>query len=996
MGDMGGFVAATYMRGIPFVQIPTTLLAMVDSSIGGKTGVDTLTGKNLIGAFHHPVVVFIDPEFLRTLDDRQYLNGFAEIIKTAAIRDGPLFQLLESRARSLVARDDMDLLEQVILRTAANKAFVVSLDNTEQGVRSTLNFGHTVGHAIEALEFPHLLHGECVSIGMVLETRASHYLGHLLHSSTIGRLLRVLQAYKLPIEVPRHLPFSLLLEKMLVDKKNAAGSIRCSILRAIGSCLETPAPVSRDTLRLVLEPSIRFLPSPIGAMSGKVVVPGSKSLSNRVLTLAALGEGSCCIKGLLHADDTQHMLDALEQLGVNMAWNATGDTLVVHGTGGVLTEPRRALYLGNAGTASRFLTSVCTLLPTGKSAVLTGSARLKERPIGDLTAALIKNGTKIDFLEKENYFPFRVHGSNGLEGGEINLAPEVSSQFVSSVLLSAPYSKLPTKLILTGKPVSQPFIEMTVRLMEAFGVKATFADGVFVIGRAKYQNPIEFVVEADASSASYPLAIAAVTGGAVSVLNVGSASLQSDSKFAVDVLRPMGCNVEQTDTTTTVVGPPGGRLKAIDVDMEHLTDAFMTAAVLMSVAEGNSTITGIANQRVKECNRIAAMVTELSKLGITAEELPTGLVIHGRATSSLGATDASIHCYNDHRIAMSFGVLSCAVKGISIQDKECVNKTYPEFWVAMRDSLGATLLPALQKVAPVSNASPTVVIVGMRGSGKSTLGAHAARLLGRQFLDADAEFVRVHGPIAEYVATHGWPAFRAIEYALLFDMVAKHPTECLISTGGGVIETAECAARLANSGLCVVQLVRPIEYIEAVLAADKSRISLGEPLRDVWKRRQPLYHAASKFDFALPGCDSWAAASDCFFQFLNRLLSAAPVSVPEESYFLCLTSGTMEGLKPSLFDGCSAVELRADLLDSQDPDFLRFSIGKLRLATSLPIIFTLRTKDEGGRCDGAPDRIAEAIRVAVRCGCEIVDFQLAWFRNQALHSEIQKLVRCMV
>lgn len=905
---MGGFVAATYMRGIPFIQVPTTLLAMVDSSIGGKTGVDTPSGKNLVGAFHHPLLVCIDPEFLTTLDSRQYFNGFAEIIKTAAIRDISLFQLLESNARVLAAREDETLLEQVILRTAGNKAYVVSIDSTEQGVRSTLNFGHTIGHAIEALVFPDLLHGECVSIGMVLETKLSNFMGHLESSSTVGRLLRCLQAYKLPVTIPSHLDFSRLLEKMLVDKKNAASKIRCTIVRGIGNTFETPLPVAEDLLRMVIQPSIIVEPQ-LKPLEGKIIVPGSKSLSNRILTLAALGEGKCRIKGLLHADDTQHMLDALEQLGVQMQWDSSGEVLEVVGSGGVLKEPTKPLYLGNAGTASRFLTSVCALLPSGASAVLTGTNRLKERPIEDLTNALIANGCKIEFLEKENHFPFRIHGG-GLAGGTVRLAPEVSSQFVSSILLSAPYARQPVRLELTGKAVSQPFIDMTVKIMEPFGIRGGFSEGAYFVPCGVYRNSENFVVEADASSASYPLSIAAITGGEVTVLNVGSDSLQGDSRFALDVLKPMGCEVTQSSTSTTVKGPQGLKLKAINVDMEPLTDTFMTAAVLMAVAEGTSRITGIANQRVKECNRIAAMVAEFAKIGVVARELPDGLEIDGCAgdlSKLKTSTAVSIHCYNDHRIAMSFAVLSCVLPGLVIEDKECVDKTYPEFWVAMRNYLGMSIRPAPPVAADKQRRqfepSTTVVLVGMRGSGKSTMGAALATHLKRQFYDMDSLFESKHGKISEYVAQNGWPAFRQLESRMLFDLVRANPHNTVISTGGGIVETAEAVSNLKNTGALVVQLVRPFEDVKATLAGDSTRAVLGEPIESVWARRKPLYQRCSHIEFSIASQPDWVATELNFVNFVTRVLSGERYQPAEPSFFLCLTKKTVtEPLPPQIFE----------------------------------------------------------------------------------------------
>jgi pentafunctional AROM polypeptide len=244
----------------------------------------------LIGAFNQPKAIFLDTNFLATLNDRQYFNGYAEIIKTAAIRDASLFQLLEDNVEKLATKRDADLLLEVILRTATLKAEVVAEDPTEAGVRSILNFGHTVGHAIEAIYFPEMLHGECVSIGMVLETKLADFLNHLASSSIIGRLTRCLQAYKLPVQLPKGISFQTMVQKMFVDKKNANSQIRCTIIKSIGDAIPYPIPVEEPVWKQILLPFVAIRP---GLVSGHILVPGSKSISNRALALCALAKGLC-------------------------------------------------------------------------------------------------------------------------------------------------------------------------------------------------------------------------------------------------------------------------------------------------------------------------------------------------------------------------------------------------------------------------------------------------------------------------------------------------------------------------------------------------------------------------------------------------------------------------------------------------------------------------------------------------------------------------------
>ena len=281
-----------------------------------------------------------------------------------------------------------------------------------------------------------------------------------------------------------------------------------------------------------------------------------------MLLLAALGQGECRIRGLLHSDDTQVMLAALQQLGLaKPSWEQDGEVLVIRGMGGDFTASTAPLYLSNAGTAARFLTTVCTLVK-GQGTLLTGNKRMHERPIKDLVDALRGNGCSIAYQGTDGCLPLDIKGG-GLPGGAITLAASVSSQYVSSLLLAAPYAKAPITLSLEGHAVSQPYIEMTLQCMEAFGVKVSRgSDGGYHVPLGGYTNPPEIEIEGDASSASYALAMAAITGGEITVANVGGGSIQGDAAFCT-VLRDMGCEIFQTRSATTVKGPPRGSLRRL-------------------------------------------------------------------------------------------------------------------------------------------------------------------------------------------------------------------------------------------------------------------------------------------------------------------------------------------------------------------------------------------------------------------------------------------------
>ncbi|KAK9709814.1 3-dehydroquinate dehydratase (3-dehydroquinase), partial [Basidiobolus ranarum] len=958
IGDLVGFVASTFMRGVPFIQIPTTLLAMVDSSIGGKTAIDTPHGKNLIGAFWQPKRIFLDLSFLQTLPEREFVNGMAEVIKTAAIWSESDFTLLENGAESIrdaVLKPDLSvpfqgateatrtpaqtLLQTVVLASAAVKAYVVTNDERESDLRGLLNFGHSVGHAIEALVSPMMLHGECVSIGMIKEAEIARYLGHLSQVA-VGRLTRCLQNYGLPVSLEekrvkqwigdKHCSVEEMLEVMKVDKKNIGSQKRIVMLSTIGKTLELrPSVISDEVIHKVLCPAATVIPKLDSSSTQEAInitVPGSKSISNRALVLAALASGVCRVKGLLHSDDTQYMLQALKKLGsLEFEWEDNGDTLVINGGGGKLQVPSSELYLGNAGTAARFLTTVCALIPNAdntenKVTILTGNDRMKQRPIGPLVEALGENGSQIKSLESRGCLPLEVTPVGGLKGGVIRLAASISSQYVSSILMCAPYAREPVTLELTGGVViSQPYIDMTIAMMKSFGVQVErVASNVYRIPQAVYQNPEVYVVEADASSATYPLAVAAITGTKCTLTNIGSNSLQGDAGFAVNVLRPMGCNVSQTDSTTTVQGPPIGSLKPLpSIDMETMTDAFLTAAVLGAVTsnhdgENITRITGIANQRVKECNRIAAMVTELGKFGVKASELPDGIQIHGTDYKTLVGPKDGVDCYDDHRVAMSFSVLGCIVPGGTvICEKKCVEKTWPGWWDALENILkvetrGFDLVPKVNaEVAIKKSKESSIVLIGMRGTGKTTLGRAVASALSRQFVDMDHYLEeKLNTTIPLFIEANGWVEFREKESKFLIEALEQYSSNTIIACGGGIVETpssCEILKKFAKENGFVVQIKQDIEKVKRYLDQDTTRPMYGQDMYDIWERRKPLYDSCSSHEYLVstditPGVEikaEWNLVERDFIKFAQFILGEETNHIPSErlypSYFLSLT-----------------------------------------------------------------------------------------------------------
>ena len=415
---------------------------------------------------------------------------------------------------------------------------------------------------------------------------------------------------------------------------------------------------------------------PIAKVSGEINVPGSKSLSNRALLLAALAEGETELTNLLDSEDIEHMLNALTKLGVSYRLSEDKTQCVVQGNGGAfnVAEPLE-LFLGNAGTAMRPLCAA--LAASNVDTVLTGEPRMEERPIGDLVDALREADAEVTYLKNEGFPPLQIKGKT-LNGGEMSVDGSVSSQFLTALLMAAPLFSGDVTIRIKGELVSKPYIDITLDTMAKFGVTVendnyqTFT----VSGDAKYIAPGKFMVEGDASSASYFLAAGAIKGGTVRVTGIGQNSIQGDIRFA-DVLEAMGATVVWNDEYVEITGAP---LKGVNMDMNHIPDAAMTIATTALFAEGPTTMTNIYNWRVKETDRLAAMATELQKLGAKVEE--------GHDYIKVWPTDslkhAEIDTYNDHRIAMCFSLVALSDTPVTINDPGCTRKTFPDYFTRFK------------------------------------------------------------------------------------------------------------------------------------------------------------------------------------------------------------------------------------------------------------------------------------------------------------------------
>lgn len=416
---------------------------------------------------------------------------------------------------------------------------------------------------------------------------------------------------------------------------------------------------------------------PTKPVNVKVSVPGSKSITNRAVLIAALAKGITTISGASKADDSVIMIDLLQKLGIKVS--SKRKAIIIEGAGGKFKSFKGELNVGDAGTVMRFLSALCCLVPG--EVVLKGTGRMHERPIHNLVDGLTQLGAKITYLQKKGFPPIKI-GDRQIKGGNVKIDASESSQFVSALLMVAPILNGDTDILCGDEIASQPYIAMTIAVMEEFGIKIEPAGrGHYLIKGNRLYKPTDYAVEGDASSASYLFAAAALTAGTVEVLNVSPYSMQGDIEFA-DLLGKMGCKVRK-GKTIKVTGCT--RLKPIVTDMSAMPDTAQTLAVVAAFAEGESHLHGLKTLQYKETRRITALKTELKKIGITCKADNNSLHIKGGKQLMPLSGGALINTYNDHRMAMAFAIAGAKIPGISIENPEAVRKSFPNYWTTLQE-----------------------------------------------------------------------------------------------------------------------------------------------------------------------------------------------------------------------------------------------------------------------------------------------------------------------
>ncbi len=641
VGDMAGFAAATYMRGIDFVQIPTTLLAMIDSSVGGKTGVDLPEGKNLLGAFHSPSVVLIDPDALTTLDEAEYENGLGEGIKYAVMRPEIAPYLLKNRT------DVVSFIHKCV----ALKADIVRRDEREGGLRRILNLGHTVGHAIEAASGYAVPHGAAVARGISVMTSAALDAGEIspARAEEIFKMLGLVGIGKIYADADRLSPY------IALDKKSEGEFINAVVVTESGA--EVRKMTGDEFLRYVSKTDVVVKGSRI---CGAVEAPASKSLAHRVMIAAYLAGESFEAEGGADVEATKRCLASLR-----LAREYGGD--------------HPLLDAGESGSTLRFLLPV--VCAQGCTATFMGEGRLKDRPIDGLLEVLTAHGAEFS-REGGEGLPLRV-AKSGLRAGNYVVDGSVSSQYVTGLLMALPLLEGDSTLTVVGKSVSKSYIDLTLYVLKHFSVEVETRDGAYMIkGGQSYKMPRDLKIEGDWSSASVLLATGALAGR-VRVEGLDPDSEQGD-RAVVELLGRAGADIRFEDGAYIA---EESKLTAIDFDAANCPDLVPIMATALSFAEGVSHITSVDRLRFKESDRLEAVRALIESFGVRTEYGEDTLTIFGKKRHKSGEYPA----FCDHRIAMSAIVAALATEGTSVvRGAECINKSYPNFAGVLR-GMGADI-----------------------------------------------------------------------------------------------------------------------------------------------------------------------------------------------------------------------------------------------------------------------------------------------------------------
>jgi 3-phosphoshikimate 1-carboxyvinyltransferase/3-dehydroquinate synthase len=671
VGDITGFAAGTYLRGIKYIQIPTTLLAQVDSSVGGKTGVDTEHGKNQIGMFYQPSAVIIDVNLLITLSRDTFNDGMAEVIKYGLIKDKELFNLIKENKHETN-------LEELIYRCISIKAEIVAKDEKDQGERMLLNFGHTFGHGIEKCgNFTKYTHGNAVSIGMVMAAQLGERMG-ITEEGTAHEIISICRSFDLPTESDEDIKS--IMQAVQTDKKMSGASIRFILLKSIGESLIHHIKVSE--LSKLMAKDILVKPK---HLKGIVKAVPSKSFLHRALICAALCKGESKITNAIFSEDIIATIEAMRAIGAKIEIN--GDSISITGVAYpskyFSNEQFTKINCNESGSTLRFVIPVLTAL--GSKVELTGNGRLPIRPIN--TYYKIFDDNEISYFHPEGKsLPLKLDGK--LKGGNYKILGDVSSQYITGLLLALPICDGDSTLEILPPFESRAYVDITISVMQAFGIelKEEVENNISkfnIKGNQKYTN-CEYEIEGDWSQAS-PWLCAGAINGDIEIYGLNSSSLQGDMEI-INILEKFGAEVKTyektiknngTDINVKVVAVSKGELNGITIDAAQIPDIIPVVAVVASYASGTTRIDNCGRLRFKESDRLEATAEMLSKLGADVKIDCDSLIINGKSQLEGGHVDS----YKDHRIVMAASIAALHSKNpVRIDGFNAINKSYPKYF----------------------------------------------------------------------------------------------------------------------------------------------------------------------------------------------------------------------------------------------------------------------------------------------------------------------------
>ena len=412
----------------------------------------------------------------------------------------------------------------------------------------------------------------------------------------------------------------------------------------------------------------------IKAHTGKIVekedgylinVPGSKSITNRALLISMLARNTTVLNGVLFSDDTESFLSCMDALGIETVVDRKNCTVTVTGCGGDIPKKEASLNVGSAGTAARFLTAVLGLVESGIYH-MDSSDQMKKRPMAPLLNSLIELGCEVEYEGEEGFFPFTLK-PHGIKKNETTVDIDKSSQFLSALLIASAFIKPDLKINVTGKH-GMTYVEMTKKMLQDMSGDRGVYD-----------------IEPDASAAAYFYAMSPLIGKPVTVSGLHDYSMQGDTGF-VKVLQDIGWITYEDTPEGIKVCPREGKTDSEDmpltIDMSTCSDQTITLAAIAPFTGRTIRITGISHIRVQESDRIAAIVTELKRLGVKCEEIGDDIIIEPSCPHP-----AEVETYNDHRMAMGFSLIGIKVPGIKILDPSCCGKTFPDYFAYLNDIL---------------------------------------------------------------------------------------------------------------------------------------------------------------------------------------------------------------------------------------------------------------------------------------------------------------------